>query len=136
MKKSSLALGLPTVVNLLVLLLFACVSMLSLSRAQADYMTASHGQDVSSDYFAADAQAQILLGSLEQAASLEPDLAGFEMESILNEQGIAARYEQQTRLLSFSVPAGEAGSLSVGLTLLDSGGFEITAWQLIPHEEE
>ena len=136
MKKSSLALGLPTVVNLLVLLLFACVSMLSLSRAQADYMTASHGQDVSSDYFAADAQAQTLLGTLEQAAALAPDLAGVEMESILNEQGVAGRYDAQTRRLDFTVPAGEAGTLSVSLDLLDSGGFRIAVWQLLPHEDE
>ena len=135
MKKSSLALGLPTVVNLLVLLLFACVAMLSLSRAQADYMTASHAQDVSSDYFAADATAQTLLGTLEEAAGLSPALAGVEMESILNEQGIAARYDQQTARLSFTVPAGEAGSLSVGLDLAD-GGFHIAVWQLVPHEAE
>ena len=44
-RKSSLAVGFPTIVNILVLLAFTCVSLLSLSRAQADRMTAAHGWD-------------------------------------------------------------------------------------------
>ena len=42
-RKSSLAVGFPTTLNILVLLAFTCVSLLSLSRAQADRMASVHG---------------------------------------------------------------------------------------------
>lgn len=135
-RKSSLAVGLPTLVTVLTLLLFACAALLSLSRAQTDYRTAEHGWEVTSGYFAADAQAQTLLGDIEQAAALAPNLAGVEMESILNEQGVAARYDPESQVFSFTLPAGEAGVLSVALHLLGNGRYEITAWQLVPHAEE
>lgn len=134
-RKSSLAVGLPTIVNILVLLLFACVSMLSLGRARADAQTAKHSWEVSTGYFAADSTAQTLLGEIEQAASLPPDEAGVEMESILNEQGVAGRYDPKTQQVSFTLSAGEAGTLSVRLHLLAVGKYEITSWKLTPHED-
>lgn len=133
-RKSSLAVGFPTIVNILVLLAFTCVSLLSLSRAQADRMTAAHGWDVTRDYFEADSRAQTLLGELENAAALPHTEAGVEMEAILNDQGVAARYDEAAEELSFPLPAGEAGTLSVCLHLLPGGQFEITEWQLVPHE--
>ena len=63
-RKGSLAVGFPTIVNILVLLLFTCVSLLALSRAQADRMTTAHGWDVTSNYFAADSRAKRCSGSL------------------------------------------------------------------------
>ena len=117
-RKGSLAVGFPTIVNILVLLLFTCVSLLALSRAQAD------------------SRAQTLLGQLEPFASLPPAEAGMEMEALLNDQGIAARYDAETQLLTFPLPAGEAGTLSVSLQLLPESGFQIHAWTLIPHESE
>lgn len=135
-RKGSLAVGFPTIVNILVLLLFTCVSLLALSRAQADRMTTAHGWDVTSNYFAADSRAQTLLGQLEPFASLPPAEAGMEMEALLNDQGIAARYDAETQLLTFPLPAGEAGTLSVSLQLLPESGFQIHAWTLIPHESE
>lgn len=135
-RKSSLAVGFPTIVNILVLLVFACVSMLSLSRAQADHMAASHAWDVTYGYFAADQQAQMLLGTIESAVALEPSLAGVEMESLLNEQGIAARYDPDSQIFSFTLPAEEAGTLSVSLHLLEPGSYEILSWQLVPYETE
>lgn len=135
-RKSSLAIGFPTVATILVLLIFSCTAMLSLSRAQADRMTASHGWDVTSDYFAADSRAQALLGEMEEAAALPPGEAGLEMEAMLNDQGVAARYDAQTRCLSFPLPAGEAGTLSVRLRLLGDGTFTIEEWRLVAHEQE
>ncbi len=135
-RKSSLAVGFPTIVNVLILLLFACVSMLSLSRAQSDYMVSSHGWDVARDYFEADSRAQTLLGEIEEAAALEPSVAGLEMEALLNEEGIAARYDQAAQILSFEIPAGEAGTLMVQLHLLEAGQYEVQAWELITPEAE
>ena len=134
-RKSSLAVGFPTTLNILVLLAFTCVSLLSLSRAQADRMASVHGWDVTSGYFAADSRAQALLGELECAASLPPAKAGVEKEAILNDQGIAARYDEAAAELSFPLPAGEAGTLFVRLHLLPGGQFEITQWRLVPHEQ-
>lgn len=133
-RKSSLAVGFPTIVNILVLLALTCVSLLSLSRAQVDRMTAAHSWDVTRDSFEADSRAQILLGELESAAALPRPEAGVEMEVILNDQGIAARYDEAAEELSFPLPAGEAGTLSVRLHLLPGGQFEITEWRLVPHE--
>lgn len=132
--KSGLLIGLPTALNILVLLAFACVSMLSLSRARIDYMAAKHSHDVSRGYFSADSRAQLLLGELSEEAALPPLEAGAEMEAALNDQGIAARFDRAARVLAFSLPAGEAGTLSVRLHLLAAGRYEITAWQLVPHE--
>lgn len=132
-RKSSLAVGLPTIVNILVLLVLACTATLSLSRAEADRMTAVHGWDVTGDYFAADSRAQRLLGELAEAAVLPADEAGLEMEAQLNEQGVAARYDRDSGRLTFTLPAGEAGTLSVVLRLT-GGGFDIVHWRLIPHE--
>lgn len=135
-RKGSLAIGFPTTLNILVLLAFTCVCLLSLSRAQADRMTAAHGWDVTSDYFAADSRAQTLLGEFAPFAALPPTEAGFEMEALLNDQGIAARYEAETQRLLFPLPAGEAGTLSVRLHLLPGGRFEIEQWAIVSHEAE
>lgn len=132
--KSVLLIGLPTALNILVLLAFACVSMLSLSRAQADHMAARHSRDVSRSFFAADSRAQLLLSELHDEAALPPAEAGAEMEAVLNDQGIAARFDHAAGLLWFALPAGEAGMLSVQLRLLAAGRYEITEWRLVPHE--
>ena len=132
--RSSLAVGFPTIVNLLLLLAFTCLALLSLSRAKADQMAARHSWRVSSGYFQADSRAEQLLGAMEEAFALPPGEAGVEIEAWLNDQGIAAFYDQTAALLSFTLPAGEAGTLQITLHLLPNG-FEITEWRLTPHEQ-
>lgn len=133
--RSSLAVGFPTIVNILVLLAFTCLALLSLSRAKADQMAASHGWDISSGYFQADSHAQQLLGAMEENFALPPGEAGIEIEAWLNDQGVAAFYDQAAAQLSFTLPAGEAGTLQITLRLLP-GQFEIVEWRLAPHESE
>ena len=58
------------------------------------------------------------------------------MEALLNEEGIAARYDQAAQILSFEIPAGEAGTLMVQLHLLEAGQYEVQAWELITPEAE
>ena len=133
-QKGVLLIGLPTVVNILVLLAFACISMLSLSRAQADYMLAERGRDITLSYYAADSRARLLLSELHAEAGLPPNEAGDEMEAMLNDQGIGARYDSQKQRLTFTLPAGEAGTLLVQLHLVDAAACKITRWQVLPHE--
>lgn len=135
-RKGSLAVGFPTIVNIMLLLIFACVSMLSLSHAKIDLMTAQHTVQISKDYYKADAQGQQILGLLSQYSSYEPDPAGHEMENILNEQGIAAIYKKDIQTLSFTLPAGDAGNLSVSIKLIARAKYEITNWKIMPPESE
>ena len=133
-RRGSLAVGFPTALNILVLTAFACAGMLSLSRAQTDRAATAHGWDVTRGYYAADSRGQALLGELEASAALPPAQAGMEMEALLNDQGIAARYDAATQQLSFPLPAGEAGTLHIQLRLTGNGQFEITEWRLASRE--
>lgn len=135
-RKGSLAVGFPTIVNIMVLLIFACVSMLSLSHAKIDLMTAKHTVKISKEYYKADSKGQEILGLLSEYSSYEPDLAGHEMENILNEQGIAAIYKKDEQTLNFTLPAEDAGNLSVSIKLIAPSKYEITCWKLIPPESE
>ncbi len=133
-KKGGLAVGFPTIVNILLLLIFACVSMLSLSHARVDLMTAEHSIEISNAYYDADSKGQEILGLLSVYSSYLPDVAGHEMENILNEQGIAAIYQKESQILSLTLPANEAGTLSISIHLISSGQYEIIKWQLLTPE--
>ena len=135
-KKGSLAVGFPTVINILLLLIFSCVSMLSLSHARSDLMTSKHSIEISNAYYKADTKGQQILDMLSAYSGYAPDTAGHEMENILNEQGIAAIYEKASQVLSFTLPADEAGTLQIDIHIISSGQFEVTKWQLIPPESE
>ena len=136
MKKNKIVLliGLPTVINILVLLAFACVSMLSLSRASADHMAAKHNMRITQDYFAADSRAQLILAELYELTTLSPEETGSEMEATLNDEGIAARFDHTAGELAFRLPAGKAGTLSVRLQLQDTSAYSIAEWRFLPHE--
>lgn len=133
-KKGSLAVGFPTIVNILLLLVFACISMLSLSHAKVDLMTAQHTIEISNAYYEADSKGQEILGLLSVYSSYLPDMAGHEMENILNEQGIAAIYEKESQILNLTLPANEAGTLSISIHLMSSGQYQIIKWQLLAPE--
>lgn len=133
-KKGSLAVGFPTIVNILLLLIFSCVSMLSLSHARADEMTAKHSIEISNAYFNADNQGQKILGLLSRYSSLSPDDAGHEMENLLNEQGVAAVYDKDNQVLNITIPANNAGTLSIAINLTGIGEYKILKWQLIAPE--
>lgn len=135
-KKGSLAVGFPTVINILLLLIFCCVSMLSLSHARSDLMIAKHSIEISDEYYKADKKGQKILSILSNYSGYSPDSAGHEMENLLNEQGIAAIYEKGTQVLSFNLPANEAGTLQIDIHIIASGKFEVTKWKLIPPESE
>lgn len=135
-KKGSLAVGFPTVINILLLLIFSCVSMLSLSHARSDLATSQHSIEISNAYYKADSKGQKIVSLLSAYSGYAPDSAGHEMENILNEQGIAAIYEKETQILDFNIPADEAGTLNINIHLISNGQFEITKWQLLPPESE
>lgn len=135
-KKGSLAVGFPTIVNILLLVIFSCVSMLSLSHARSDLMVSKHSIEISNAYYKADTKGQKILGILSNYSGYSPDSAGHEMENLLNEQGIAAIYKKETQILNFNLPADEAGTLQIDIHIIASGKFEIIKWQLLPPETE
>lgn len=135
-KKGSLAVGFPTIINILLLLVFACISILSLSHARSDLKTAKHSVEISNAYHEADSKGQQILSILSTYSGYSPDKAGHEMENLLNEQSIAAIYQKETQILSFSLPANEAGTLDIDIHLIASGQFEILKWQILAPESE
>lgn len=135
-KKGSLAVGFPTVINILLLLIFSCVSMLSLSHARSDLMTSKHSIEISNAYHEADSKGQQILGMLSAYSGYSPDSAGHEMENLLNEQGISAIYDKGAQVLSFDLPANEAGTLQINIHIITNGEFEVLKWQLLPPESD
>lgn len=135
-KKGFLVFGLPTVITILILLIFSYVSMLSLTHARSNMMKAQHTMEISKAYYEADSKGQQIIGLLSAYHGYAPDYIGQEMENILNEQGIASIYKKDNQNLSFVLPAGDAGILSVEINLISNGKHEITKWQILPPESE
>ena len=112
----------------------------NLSYTDTEYFTIfiqkSDNKVTISVYYKADTKGQQILGMLSAYSGYAPDTAGHEMENILNEQGIAAIYEKASQVLSFTLPADEAGTLQIDIHIISSGQFEVTKWQLIPPESE
>lgn len=137
--KPGLFVGGPTVMTVLMVLCFAAFGLLSLTRAASDHRYAVRASRTVSAYYLADGRAEEVMALSAPSFRLPPAQAGAELEVMLNESGLSARFDQESGVLRFQVPAGDLGVLEAHIRLRASGAGaapEVMAWRVQPDTEQ
>lgn len=124
----AVAFGGPTVLTVLIVLCFACLSVLALSRARRDETLAVRAAETVAAYYQAEGAAETVLSGLNDLCAASPARAGEAMADAARQMGAEAAFDAQEGLLSFSFDAGAQGRYTVSVRLSPADGG--TAWTL------
>ncbi|MDO4270929.1 MAG: hypothetical protein Q4C72_08425 [Eubacteriales bacterium] len=132
--------GGPTVLTVLIVLSFACLSLLALSRAGMDHRLTARGAQTVSDYYAAEGEAERIVSLLSRDCGLPAAQAGEAMAETARAQGARdVSYDGRDAVLRFTVPAGAQGDYVSALRLSPEGtGVRLTllSARVWPRDEE
>lgn len=119
---SAAFMGGPTVLTVLLSLILCCFALLTWYRARTDYQYAARSALTVSEYYAADSRADELIAQVAEALrSNPPAQVGMDMAALFSTQGLESKWDEGTRTLHCTIPAGLQGDLELRLRLTARG---------------
>jgi hypothetical protein len=130
-------LGGPTILTVLMVLCFAVFALMALLRANSDLTMTRRTVSNTSDWYAADAQAEYLLQQALDRADQPVDTLAEDFGAVLLEGGIACTWDPETAVFRYDVPVDTYRTLQVSLSLVPDGdgtAVTVTAWQTVTED--
>jgi hypothetical protein len=145
--RSSVGIGIPTLLTILVVVLLTTFAVLSLVSAKADYTLSVKAAQANQAYYAADGQATAWLSQVE-AKAMAAVKAGRDVKGALEEAGYAVKgggaaaagksgKSSDLELSgSWPVAGGSAGNLEVQVSISSTdGSATVKRWQVVTNAE-
>ncbi|MDR0501169.1 MAG: hypothetical protein LBG97_08040 [Coriobacteriales bacterium] len=132
-RRSALGIGVSTLVTILVVMLLATFSVLSLASARSDMHLSQMAAESSHDYYEADTWATRWYAELDARCVSQEELSASSRVSILKSVGYDASLDDidGSVIVNQSFPAGNTRTLQVSIAIEDNGTTSILQWRVV-----